>query len=163
MILISPLLLFPLIQMINALVIARHSDPAANEVIRVLEDHTAGNFSHNKVPLFILRFFFIFHRKIVTNSIWLLYPLQVQNYITERRRQIGAINKFFTKTLGQNTPQIGDYSKADIVRAMLKSQFIFVLYVAVLPDLNEDKYLNFNMDDRTNYWYNNEIVVGEIR
>ena len=39
--------------MINALVIARHSDPAANEVIRVLEDHTAGNFSHNKVPLFI--------------------------------------------------------------------------------------------------------------
>ena len=51
-------MLFPLIQMINALVIARHSDPAANEVIRVLEDHTAGNFSHNKVPLFILRFFF---------------------------------------------------------------------------------------------------------
>ena len=46
---------------------------------------------------------------------------------------------------------------------MLESQFIFVLSVAVLPDLNEDKYLNFNMDDRTNYWYNNEIVVGEIR
>ena len=44
--------------MINALVIARHSDPAANEVIRVLEDHTAGDFSHNKVPF--LRFFLSF-------------------------------------------------------------------------------------------------------
>ena len=46
-------MLFPLIQMINALVIARHSDPAANEVIRVLEDHTAGDFSHDKVLLLI--------------------------------------------------------------------------------------------------------------
>ena len=89
--------------------------------------------------------------------------LQVQNYITERTRQIGAINQFYEETLGQNTPQIGRYSKADIVRAMLKSQFIFVLSVAVLPDLNEDKFLNFHMDDRTNYWYNNEAVVGEIR
>ena len=91
------------------------------------------------------------------------FSLQVQNYITERRRQIGAINNFYEKTLGQNTPQIGVYSNADIVRAMLNSQFIFVLYVAVLPDLNEDKFLNFHMDDRTNYWYNNRSVVGEIR
>ena len=39
--------------MINALVIARHSDPAANAVIWILGNHTAGDFSHNKVPLFI--------------------------------------------------------------------------------------------------------------
>ena len=65
--------------------------------------------------------------------------------------------------MGINTPQIGDYSKADIVVAMLNRQFVFVLSVAVLPDLNEDKFSNFNMDNRTNYWYNNEIVVGDIR
>ena len=93
----------------------------------------------------------------------LTHPIQVQNYITERKRQIGAINNFYKKTLRINTPQIGVYSNADIVVAMLNSQFIFVLSVAVLPDLNEDKYLNFHMDDRTNYWYNNEKVVGKIR
>ena len=103
------------------------------------------------------------YENIVKNYIWLLYPPQVQNYITERTRQIGAINKFYEKTLGQKIPQIGRYSKADIPRAMLESQFIFVLSIAVLPDLNEDKFLKFHMDDRTNYWYNNEAVLGEIR
>ena len=91
------------------------------------------------------------------------YPLQVQDYIIERRRQIGAINQFYKKTIGQNTPQIGDYSNANIVQAMLERQFVFVLFVAVLPDLNEDKFSNFHMDNRTNYWYNNEGVVGKIR
>ena len=40
--------------MINALVIARHSDPAANAVIWVLGNHTAGDFSHNKVGVLII-------------------------------------------------------------------------------------------------------------
>ena len=51
--------------MINALVIARHSDPAANEVIRVLEDHTAGDFSHNKVLIYV--FFLYFTVRLIIN------------------------------------------------------------------------------------------------
>ena len=35
--------------MINALVIARHSDPAANRVIELLDNHEKGEFSENKV------------------------------------------------------------------------------------------------------------------
>ena len=45
--------------MINALVVARHSDPEANEVIKVLTEHTAGNFSNNKVTaVFLILDFF---------------------------------------------------------------------------------------------------------
>lgn len=35
--------------MINALVIARHSDPAATGVISILDNHNKGNYSENKV------------------------------------------------------------------------------------------------------------------
>ena len=83
--------------------------------------------------------------------------------MTERMRQIGAINKFYEKTLGKEAPQIGVYSKADIPRAMLSREFVFILSVKVLPNLVEDEYLSFNMEDRANYWYNNDSVVGEIR
>ena len=45
--------------MINALVTARHSDPKANAVINVLAEHTAGNFSNNKVrAVFLILDFF---------------------------------------------------------------------------------------------------------
>ena len=44
--------------------------------------------------------------------------------MTERMRQIGAINKFYEKTVGKETPQIGVYSKADIPRAMLSREFV---------------------------------------
>ena len=40
--------------MINALVIARHSDPEANAVIWVLGNHTAGDYSHNKVEVYMV-------------------------------------------------------------------------------------------------------------
>ena len=83
--------------------------------------------------------------------------------MNERMRQIGAINKFFERTLDQDTPQIGVYTKADIPRAILSRELVFVLSVAVLPDLVEDDYLNFKMDQRKNYWYNNQDIVGEIR
>ena len=89
--------------------------------------------------------------------------LLVQNYITERRRQVGAINKFYERTQYQDTPQIGVYSNADIPRAVLSREFVFVLSVSVLPDLNEDTFSKFHMDDRTDYWYNNITTVGEMR
>ena len=88
---------------------------------------------------------------------------QVLNYMTERMRQIGAINKFYEKTVGKETPQIGVYSEADIPRAMLSREFVFVLSVKVLPNLVEDEYEKFTIEKRTNYWYNNMNVVGEIR
>ena len=83
--------------------------------------------------------------------------------MTERRRQIGAINKFYEKTLNKETPQIGVYNKADIPRAILSRELVFVLDVGILPDLEEDDFLNFNMNERNHYWYNNRDVVGVIR
>ena len=83
--------------------------------------------------------------------------------MNERMRQIGAINKFYERTLDQDTPQIGVYTKADIPRAILSRELVFVLTVKVLPNLEEDDYLKFDMSKRTNYWYNNQSVVGEIR
>ena len=42
--------------MIDALVIARDSDPAANKVIEVLSDHASGEFSEGKVKYLTLCF-----------------------------------------------------------------------------------------------------------
>ena len=42
--------------MIDALVIARDSDPAANKVIEVLSDHASGQFSEGKVKYLTLCF-----------------------------------------------------------------------------------------------------------
>ena len=83
--------------------------------------------------------------------------------MTERKRQIGAINKFYEKTVGQDGPQIGVYSKADIPRAILSRQFVFVLSVAVLPDLDNDDIEKYQIGNRDTYWYNNKSVVGKIR
>ena len=83
--------------------------------------------------------------------------------MNERMRQIGAINKFYEKTLNKDTPQIGVYTKADIPRAILSRELVFVLTVKVLPNLVEDDYLKFEMSKRKNYWYNNQDIVGKIR
>ena len=78
-------------------------------------------------------------------------------------RQIAAINKFYEKTLGEDTPQVGAYSKADIPRAMLSREFVFVLSVAVLPNLTVDEIENFARDKSQNNWYNDKKIVGKIR
>ena len=86
------------------------------------------------------------------------------SYITERRRQVAAINKFYERTLDQDTPQIGVYAKADIPRAMLTRQFVFVLSIAVLPDLEMDDFDNFKLGKNIGtHWYNIEDTVGKIR
>ena len=61
------------------------------------------------------------------------------------------------------------YTRGDIPRAILKEKFVFILEVAVLPDLKEDSYLETRkrfMND-ANYlesiWYNDEEIVGTIR
>ena len=65
-------------------------------------------------------------------------------YITERQRQVSAINIFYEKTLYQDQPQVAVYSEADIPRAMLTETYIFVLYIGVLPDLIRDNFDNYN-------------------
>ena len=71
------------------------------------------------------------------------------------------MNKFYERTLDQDTPQIGVYAMADIPRAMLTRQFVFVLSIAVLPDLETDDFDNFQQS--SNDWYNEDNVVGQIR
>ena len=90
--------------------------------------------------------------------------VQILSYMTERRRQVAAINKFYERTINQDTPQIGVYAKADIPRAMLTRQLVFVLSIAVLPDLEKDDFENYQMGEESDtHWYNNIDIVGEIR
>ena len=48
------------------------------------------------------------------------------------------------------------YSDGDIPRAMLKEKYVFVLSIAVQPDLTEDSFANYDIDNRFRYWYNNK-------
>ena len=65
-------------------------------------------------------------------------------YITERQRQVSAMNIFYERTLYQDQPQVAVYSKADIPRAMLTEPYVFVLYIGVLPDLVQDNFENYD-------------------
>ena len=77
---------------------------------------------------------------------------------------MAAINKFYERTINRDTPQIGVYAKADIPRAMLTRKLVFVLSVAVLPDLEKDDFYNYQMDEESEtHWYNDVDIVGEIR
>ena len=73
------------------------------------------------------------------------------------------INTFYLQTLNKNTPQLGRYITSDIPKAILTEQFVFVLFVKVLPDLELDNFDNYDDNRRDEQWYNNLDIVGEIR
>ena len=128
--------------MIDAIVFSRNGDEDAKEVEEVLRKHMDGSLSD----------FGDFNDN------------RVLNYITERKRQISVMMKFYERTVGQDTPQIGKYAMADIPRAMLSRQYVFVLSISVLPDLNLDDFDNYEIDSsKERFWYNNDEVVGIIR
>ena len=74
-----------------------------------------------------------------------------------------VVNLFFEETLGKKAPQVGMYAFGDIPRAMLKEKYVFILHVSVLPDLEKDKFENFNISEVNENWYNKKNVIGEIR
>ena len=126
--------------MIDAIVEAKHTGKM-EDIHKVLTDHNNGEFNNAKLI----------------------------SYLTERRRQVAAMNVFYDHTIHKNQPQIGEYAKASIPAAMLTSPFVFVLNIGILPDLIEDNYTNYKPDKPSslkrveNYWYNRDDTVGEIR
>ena len=73
------------------------------------------------------------------------------------------INTFYLQTLNKNTPQLGRFITADIPKAILTEQFVFVLLVNILPDLELDNFDNYDNNQSQKQWYNNLNIVGEIR
>ena len=73
------------------------------------------------------------------------------------------INTFYLQTLNKNTPQLGRFITADIPKAILTEQFVFVLLVNILPDLELDNFDNYDDNHSEKQWYNNLNIVGEIR
>ena len=73
------------------------------------------------------------------------------------------INTFYLQTLNKNTPQLGRFITADIPKAILTEQFVFVLLVNILPDLELDNFDNYDNNHSKKQWYNNLDIVGEIR
>ena len=81
----------------------------------------------------------------------------------ERKRQVSVINTFYKETLLQDEPQIGKCSNSDISTAMLKEQFVFVLYVNILPNVEDSSFASYDELSKGKSWYNNRDIVGEIR
>ena len=59
-------------------------------------------------------------------------------YLRERQRQVSAVNVFYDETSNLDEPQVEEYSVANVPVAMLRRPFVFVLFISVLPDLEED-------------------------
>ena len=94
----------------------------------------------------------------------LIVIVQVNSYILERQRQVQAINIFYDKTIGTDEPQVSVYRSADIPKAMLREQIVFVIEISVLPNRVYDTFQYFN-NERYNdkFWYNDNEYVGNIR
>ena len=84
-------------------------------------------------------------------------------YLTERKRQVSAINTFYLKTREKNQPQVGSFMSADISKAMLSKRFVFVLTIRILPNIEEDMFEKFHEYNQGSNWYNNKLTVGKIR
>ena len=56
------------------------------------------------------------------------------------------------------------YLKGDIPRAILKEKFVFVLELAILPNLTLDNFASYkNNSSSRKQWYNDDEVVGAMR
>ena len=79
-----------------------------------------------------------------------------------------AIDIFYEQTLYYDKPQVAAYKNADIPRAMLTEQHVFICELHVLPVL-EDKFKYYDVDSifnaksQSQKWYNNDHAVGKIR
>ena len=62
--------------------------------------------------------------------------------------------------------QIENPAHADISKSMLLHRFVFVLYLRILPDYENEKYDNFDEADKKSInekWYNKNTIIGKIR
>merc|ERR1719244_245012 len=93
------------------------------------------------------------------------YDKYVYPYLTEKERQVRAINIFYDETLYQNEPEIAVYRKADIPRAIITRLVLFLLTLNVLPNVDSEKFASYgnNIGRLSRFmWYNNKTKVGEI-
>ena len=81
----------------------------------------------------------------------------------ELRRLVSIINTFHVKTRGSNNQKIDRTSNADISQAILTNPFVFVLYISILPDIEEDNFENFDGKSSEKLWYNDMEMIGKIR
>ena len=91
-----------------------------------------------------------------------LYP-----YLTEKTRQVNAINIFYTQTASQDEPQIAVFSEANLPHALVSDHILFVLTLYVLPNVTTDDYTAYtklSKQDRENPagWFNNFTTIGYI-
>ena len=77
-------------------------------------------------------------------------------------RRVSVVNSFYEESLYKDEPQVSVYVSGDIPRAILTEQFVFVLYLSILPNIQVDTYSNYAIGDFSQ-WYNDIEVVGKIR
>ena len=90
--------------------------------------------------------------------------IQVWNFINEKRRQVKALNILYENTLYQDGPQVAAYKNADIPRAVMTEEHVFICLLNILPN-KQDEFEMFNssnIGDETK-WYNNDEAAGKVR
>ena len=77
-------------------------------------------------------------------------------------RRVSVMNSFYEESLQKDEPQVSTYLSADIPKAILTEQFVFILYLSILPNIQVENYSNYSVGDLSQ-WYNDIKVVGKIR
>ena len=94
----------------------------------------------------------------------------LQDYITERERELNAIHIIYNETVNKKEPQIAHLEAAKIASALVNTRVVFVLTLKVLPEVEEEKYSKYVEEKRKNLyeekkrnsWYNRNVMVGSI-
>ena len=81
----------------------------------------------------------------------------------ERERQIAAINVFYDQTINKDRPQVAEYVEADIPKAILTQQYVFIYEIDILPDEKWDSFDFFYTGVKYGNWYDNITATGIIR
>ena len=70
----------------------------------------------------------------------------------------------YEKTLYRDEPQVAAYKDADITRAIMTLDHVFICLLNILPN-KEDKFATFNSSKSgdENVWYNSIEAVGKVR
>jgi hypothetical protein len=90
------------------------------------------------------------------------YDRHLYKYLSQRTRQVNALNIFYTQSVSQYEPQIAVYTKADVPVALITEPVLFLLKLYVLPNVTEYNYTQWTDKDEDARWYSNETTVGCI-
>jgi len=86
------------------------------------------------------------------------------SYLSNRSREVNALNIFYAQTVNKNTPKMAEYQKALIPRALILTENVFLLSLKILSNTENEKfgYVCAQAGLTKTPWYDDRKKIGKI-